>query len=166
MFFPISPDDLPDGFMDALREQAEQTEMSTEDFHNSVYHLFDELKPDQLVTLNKMLHIIASGSRSMLAAFYEGQVQSVLKYKHNVCPVHGVDHSQDALEDLQKADTPLEIDREAAMIEYGIESFVNPDTNLPMFRCINCKQGYPSLEDRMMKDPDDCPGCHQKAMWG
>lgn len=34
------------------------------------------------------------------------------------------------------------------------------------FICIKCGMRYQSIEDRMTKEPDECSGCHQKAMWG
>ncbi len=32
--------------------------------------------------------------------------------------------------------------------------------------CTDCGLEYPSLEDRMVKQPDDCHGCFMKAKWG
>lgn len=40
----------------------------------------------------------------------------------------------------------------------------NEDTE--RFYCSDCGYMYPTIEDRMLKAPDDCPGCHQRAGQG
>lgn len=46
------------------------------------------------------------------------------------------------------------------MVKYHLE-YKGNDLN-----CSLCGYWYPSLEDRMMKSPEDCPGCHHKAKFG
>jgi len=34
------------------------------------------------------------------------------------------------------------------------------------FSCLRCGKPYQSIEDRMLRSPDDCDGCHTKSAWG
>ena len=55
----------------------------------------------------------------------------------------------------------------AKMVEYNMDDLRDEDTGeIRGFICLNCRTVYPSLEDRMLKAPDDCSGCHQKSAWG
>lgn len=177
----INPEDLPPEMLEHIRQHQDQADMTAESYSNSVFHFLDSLDAEGLRTLNLMLHQIASGSGSILAAFYEGQVQMLMKSKHNVCPVHGVNHADEALQDMLKdTETERNLDPEDAaaidatateeekaryLAEYSLTEVVNPSTNLPQFVC-KCGMVYPSLADRMMKDVDDCPGCIHKTQWG
>lgn len=54
-----------------------------------------------------------------------------------------------------------------AMEAYNLDDLrEKTDKVLLGFVCMNCGQTYPSIEDRMLKAPDDCPGCHTKAAHG
>ena len=35
-----------------------------------------------------------------------------------------------------------------------------------VLRCEKCGFQYPSVKDRMLKSPDDCPGCEVRAKFG
>lgn len=53
------------------------------------------------------------------------------------------------------------------MSEYNLDDLRDQDTGQILgFICLNCGMKYGSLDDRMLKAPDDCSGCHQKAAWG
>jgi hypothetical protein len=108
-------------------------------------------------------------------------------HEHKGRPVEDVDLPVDPLKDftvdpgltdpeeLVKARARFN-DEAALMAEYRIEK--NPDFGKnPMehgpaaaspFRCIDCKIGVASLEDRMLRKPgiEGCSGCQQKSAWG
>ena len=50
-----------------------------------------------------------------------------------------------------------------AMNKYNV--FSHP-SQWPVVYCLGCNYKYPSLEDRMLKAPGDCPGCQMKASQG
>lgn len=53
--------------------------------------------------------------------------------------------------------------------DYGIDDLRDEDTNqLRGFICLNCKRGYPTIEERLNFEPktDGCVGCHLKAAHG
>ncbi len=53
------------------------------------------------------------------------------------------------------------------MIEYNLDDFYDEDTKeFVAFRCIKCGVEYPNIADRMLKPPDECHGCFQKAAHG
>lgn len=53
------------------------------------------------------------------------------------------------------------------MEEYNLDDVRDEDTlKLLGFACKNCGMRYPSIEDRMLREKDDCSGCIQKAKWG
>lgn len=54
---------------------------------------------------------------------------------------------------------------EAKLKEYNVE-MNDDDENDIRVMCMGCRTIYPSLADRMLKQPNDCSGCHQKAKFG
>jgi len=53
------------------------------------------------------------------------------------------------------------------MVEYNLDDQRSEENNTLLgFVCTKCGLYYTSIEDRMLKRPDDCAGCHQKQMWG
>jgi len=64
---------------------------------------------------------------------------------------------------------PLSAEQQKSMDEYGLDDLREEGTNVLLgFVCINCKRPYPSIEDRMLREPgvEGCGGCQQKAKWG
>lgn len=168
-----------------MKRIQDEHEMSLEAFRHDVQRLFDELSVDHLVTLRMLLHQIASGGLESYAAYLEGIAAATLHVKHNRCAGCGKDHNEELLAPSEKVDTT------EPRVEPGDELMVTDDENLSveenykrnlkLFRvahpedlpgmggpvvCVDCSYGYPSLEDRMLRSPDDCPGCHNKAKWG
>lgn len=85
----------------------------------------------------------------------------------------GISPDQLTFDDAIAADQPQLIadkideaelaDRRELMDRYNVEE----DPNLaPFLRCRGCGLTYVSLEDRMVKAPDDCHGCTHKSKWG
>lgn len=99
----VSNDDeeFPSGeaFQQAWRDQhvngRYQAIMEVMEFRMSVTRLMDELKTDQLITLNRMLGTVANDPGS--AQFLTGQISTLLRIVHKVCSNCGNnDHSAEA----------------------------------------------------------------------
>lgn len=146
----------------------------------ATWNLFTEITPDHLATLIELLS--QSARDSHLTAYYHGLSVAVMKEKHKRC-VCGEDHDFEALEAerlkleterlaeaerlaAEKTFSPLNrelVDKDAlAMDLYHLVK----DNDTGAFKCTVCGMGYPSLDDRMLRRPDDCSGCKQKAAWG
>lgn len=53
------------------------------------------------------------------------------------------------------------------MEAYHLDDLREHQTNkLLGFVCLGCEHRYQTIEDRMLKQPDDCHGCHNKSAWG
>lgn len=53
------------------------------------------------------------------------------------------------------------------MEAYHLDDLREEGTNkLLGFRCVKCQLNYQTIEDRMLKNPDDCHGCHNQSAWG
>jgi len=52
----------------------------------------------------------------------------------------------------------------ANMKLYRLE--VTAENGARITRCVDCGMPYASLADRMLKEPDECPGCFHKAKFG
>lgn len=53
------------------------------------------------------------------------------------------------------------------MVEYNVDDLRDEDTGAIIgFKCLGCGMNYQSLEDRMLRAPDDCHGCQHKSAWG
>lgn len=87
-----------------MEEHAQRAEMAADSYRHDVTRLFNELQLDQLMTLRNMMHQLVFSEDGKLAAYYEGQVATVLQIRHNVCPSCGVDHDKEAAEFKEDGD--------------------------------------------------------------
>lgn len=163
---------------EALKEIARRADiaaMERADMTNAIYGLFRELGQDHLFALSNLLNMIASlEDPAVGASHFEGYAKAILELKFDVCPSHNINHARVELEgefapeDNSNASTKTRDDSE------NIQSLENPAL-IKRYRlvkvegflyCDDCGMRYPSLEDRMIKEPDDCPGCHTKSAHG
>jgi hypothetical protein len=73
-------------------------------------------------------------------------------------------------------DNPLGLtdDDRANMAKYNIDDAWDEETKVFLgFACLGvggfngrCGMTYPSIEDRMLKEPDECSGCRARSRWG
>lgn len=186
----INPDDLPPEVKAqfvAQQQAADRAHMEAIDRAHRIESFVYGQDKDGLYALSLLLGQLIGNKVGTV--YWQGQVDGLLQERHNVCSVHGVDHDAVALEAISKGSTgtgdseaipdpviPMpgipgemlaalqgdleELDRQ--MVEYRV-SF-NLDTE--RFYCDDCGMMYPTIEDRMLKSPDDCPGCHQRAGQG
>lgn len=161
-FVPNSPEEF--------RAEMERREMEQQDRSHAVESFLYGLDQEGLRALSILLQLSSQSKRT--AVYFMGQADALLKDRFNVCAVHGVDHDAEAMDALSAAQgstnpgdkpTSVQTDRIVeAMVdqasledEYGIRW----DDALDKFVCKKCGYGYPSLEDRMLRPPDTCPGC-------
>lgn len=93
MFFPFGP--IPEEVKRQMEEAHDRQRAETEAWHNEQNDFFDGMSKDQLVTLNRILRNMGEDLSGRTAAFYEGIVQSLLTFKHKVCPSCGIDHAEE-----------------------------------------------------------------------
>ena len=180
-FMNINPEDLPEParteFLNAKAAQ-ERAHMEAIDRAHRVESFVYGLNQENLFALSLLLdQLLASGKRGTM--FWSGQVTALLQDRHNVCAIHGVDHEAEGLASLvtEEGSTPIGDsltvkgaerifqaieENDERMVKYRV-SF-DPDQN--RFFCDDCGYMYPTIEDRMLKEPDDCPGCIARAGQG
>ena len=183
---------LPEEIREAMERHQQLHQMQADDYRHSVQRFFDELDKDQLVTFRWMLRNMGMGG-SQLAQYYEGQISQILYTKFNICPGCMVNHDEEVAEQLQgehqkhvaasvgthdpkqvpaialnEDGTRYHTDTEIAqMLEYNIDdAYEEGTTNFLGYICKGCGTIYVSIEDRMLRAPDECSGCIQKAKWG
>lgn len=167
---------IPEEMRQHLEQQAAKQEMFADSYRHAVQRMFDELSREHLETLRQILHNLTM-SGSTLAAYYEGQVATSLHTRFNVCSGCGVNHDEQA-EDLHQPGPDgtvqtvivagdLTHEDLTNMEKYNLDDLREEDTNrLLGFVCKGCGLKYSSIEDRMVKEPDECHGCQEKARWG
>ncbi len=158
----------PEEIVRGLAAGADLHRMEQEHKAANIYSLFAELSQDHLVGLANMLTAISEANNPRAsAAFFEGFASASIESRFDVCAIHGVNHDVEALASLANVSTETRDDVEP----------VNPQEPLLMekyrlvrngdlFMCADCGIRYPSLQDRMLKAPDDCHGCHDKSAHG
>ena len=179
-----------------IKEQYEKAEMVREEFRHAFQRLFEELNEDQLRTLHTMLRIILEHDHPGIIGEWYGICGWALKTRFNICVTCGVNHDTEFEENVPHTtvtrnyetadlhvvgeDQPLpafyELTEEDIrnMEEYHLDDLREEGTNeLLGFICTGikgwdkpCGVRYPSIEDRMLRDPESCSGCHQRMMHG
>lgn len=165
--FPSTPDE----FKEMVKKQHDRMHMEQEAYSHGVANLFDSLSQDQASTLRSLMGAIGNSTDGAgLPAYYEGILVGLLHTKYNICLGCGEDHDEVFAEKEAQAakDAALPVedgtpDEADLMVIYGIMPAAEGKV-----ACKNCGWIYPSLQDRMLRDPgeENCPGCVQKAKWG
>lgn len=186
----------PPEMLAVMRARREAHFMHLEDTRNKMEGLFEDLPVEQLAILRELLYEIASAgpTAQAIAEYWMGWASAGLKFKHGVCSGCGLNHEDDALKDLVKEAAPagdeavviqpvvdlankfrdMTEEELQLMREYHLDDARVEGTNeLVGFICtgiVGCPGGcgivYPSIEDRMLRGPEDCHGCFNKAAHG
>lgn len=172
--------EMPEEMKKQIQEQHDRRIMAANDWSHEVKAFFGDATKEQLLTLRKLLSLLETAPE--MVHYYEGVVTALLEFKHGVCPGCGVNHEAEFLESLNPetpATEPSSVEKfievtgtedidfdQVAKWEANLNKYhVKPGTGNTVV-CKKCGQVYKSLEDRMIKSPDDCPTCQQKSMWG
>lgn len=104
MAFGMSPEDRAE----YEAEQAKQREtfirlrMATQE---ALKDMFNNMSVEDLVTFRKLMHAVAHAPEGeALAMFFEGRAHSLLVHVHDVCPRCGVNHTDQAIEEILELD--------------------------------------------------------------
>lgn len=196
MFFSIDPDDIPEPIRSQMEAHIKQSQdeqvfagMVRSDFRNAIKSLILEASLEHLVTIRGLIQAISRDDTGRTGAFFDGLVTYHLELVHKVCAKCGGNHEEDLFDHQSTQEKPFsqekwdkletavtkvetessdEITTEQLMIEYKVEpggEIYPPGTVI----CTNrpeCSYVWPSLEDRMLRAPDQCPMCTHKAKWG
>lgn len=78
-----------------MKEAYERHRMSIEEFQHAFQRLFDELKEDQLKTLQTAFQILMDPNNHATAGQWEGMVAWQRKVRYNICVTCGVNHDEE-----------------------------------------------------------------------
>lgn len=177
MGFQIDPEDLPPHIREALTQGLHQV-MEDHGFHQALdearrhqlVHWLEERNEEDLLIVRAIL-MMGEEPRSA-HAFIAGLLTYILQDRFGYCAACGENHdkaAKDEMEEMSK-DVPwadfiskLPDEFTAQLNEHHMELIPG---EFPKVKCARCGMPYPNLADRMMKGPDDCPGCQDQARWG
>jgi len=195
MTFFFNPADIPEEERLRMQREHDRRIMEMQDYRHSVHSFFAELSVEQMTLMRRLLSDLGNDDSGKLCNYFEGVTVGILESKFNVCPSCGVNHDMEFLESLNKDDDALDVDEpepaETSEMDFKSEEPTKPEKSLKELQaaaearrqskldeynlsrglgsqviCKNCSMIYPSLKDRMLREPDQCPGCEQKSKWG
>lgn len=110
-----------------------------------------------------------------LAPYYIGILSTELDHQYGVCLGCGRKHG----EEIEELLSDLTMNDSAQSWSNFVRTMPDETVNQlneyhltlvkqswPKVVCTGCGMGYESLKDRMLRGPDECSGCHQKAKFG
>ena len=167
--------EVPPEVQRQLEKQMAHHQMHEDSYQHEVVNFIRGLDESGLRTLKGMITgIDQSETQGVLLI---GYILSQLEARYSLCFACGKDHEA-MLTDLSGQKEPKVIKKNvhwsefvkslpagiiARLEEYHLDLI--PD-QWPVVACNKCGLEYQSLEDRMVKAPDECHGCQQKAAWG
>lgn len=176
MNFIFDPADLPE----EIRSRIEMAHMRIDLNRQAIENLLDSEDEDILMAVRAMLNAIIDGRSKQTTSYFLGRVDSSLT-RRGLCPSCGRNHAAEEHANFLGDEGNVNNDGEVSnsegneagdswdvdttdnhnMIEYRLT--INEDGKLV---CKDCGHPYVSLEDRMLRDPDECAGCQMKAKFG
>lgn len=164
----ITPEDLPP----ELRAQFEAFQMQSEQTAHDIRDLFTTLTEHQLRILRTLIRTMDGNSSA--CGYYAGVTSSALSSRFGVCLGCGKKHD-DELKEMSGQSEPAKhvhwADFVASLDSEMLDNLSKYHMNLipdewPVVACARCGHRYPSIQDRMLRKPDECATCVQKAKWG
>lgn len=170
-----------DEFSERVAQQADRQHMKMTEKKTRIESFIYGLKSDDLFTMSQIFEMCASDPRA--ATYFEGIVDALLKDRHNICSYCGIDHDENVLGGHGKNNEPVKTPH-SGTIENAIPSGNDSKTSSDAKNfapeeeyhvdilasgkavCTRCGYTYPSLEDRMLRRPEECHGCQIKAQFG
>lgn len=152
--------------MFVVGEDPDRHRMELQEYIQSVNRLLDELKPDQMYTLLRLLRQI-EGDKAM-ASYYIGQIMSIMRLIHKTCAGCGQNHTADEhhllyrdASDLTKVEDVSELRSLEEILEFLNLVLVDEANADGTVRCRKCSTEFPSIQHRSDQGPE-CPVCS----WG
>lgn len=163
----INPEDIPP----EVRAQIEQFHMQTEQTAHDVRDFFASLDESQLRILRGLIRVMDGNSSA--CGYYSGVCSTTLATRFGVCLGCGRKHDEE-LAEMSGQPIPTQqnwADFVAGLPSELLQNLSDYHLNLlpgrwPTVACARCGIQYVSVEDRMLRKPDECSGCVQKAKWG
>lgn len=159
-----------------------------------IAHFFDALDEEGLLALRTIVQSLTVTKSAHQSGYYIGVITQMLVHKFGYCRGCGAKHDDELAAMLKDAhnesgtdnvaapsgpkqeaqgenlsaptswsEVPLEPEFLENLAIWGMNLVTN---EYPKVACKNCGLEYVSLEDRMLKTPDNCHGCHHKAAHG
>lgn len=151
----FSFDDLPVEIKHALEHHIMHSEQNA----HEVQEFFSSLDEQQLKNLRGLIKVIEMNESA--GGYYAGIIGGELLHRFGVCMACGKKHDEElkrmAGEGPSEKRDEATLRDEYRVILTGVGEQV---------QCTDCGLIYSSLEDRMLRKPDECSGCEQKAKWG
>lgn len=97
-----NPEDLPEPlrqFLRAVDEQNDRQEMAVASDEHATNNFLLSLSLDDLGVLRRMFRAVAHGNEPN-AVYFCGMIDTLLLVKHNVCPLHLVNHDEELADNL------------------------------------------------------------------
>jgi len=182
------------GFSDPEEMQAamDRAEMEKDEFHHSLESIWLGLTDDQLLVLSSYFHSISHSHDGILhLAMLSGRLMQRRAERMKICALDGKDHEAELKEMSGQAGKPDLQKKKPTPEASHLDDWAEPEqqsgdprvlkalehadnmrkwnleyTNSGLLVCSKCNMEYASLEDRMVKSPDNCQGCHHKAKFG
>ena len=139
--------------------------MAVTDMRHRAFQHFDTLSEDQL-----RMQMILLQSIGRKSAFWIGYLTHLAWIKFGICPADGQKHDEE-LAEMGSQDGKAWVDFVNELPDEVIKNMGRYNMGFipgewPKVKCNGCQNEYMSLEDRMVKGPDDCHFCQQKSAWG
>lgn len=174
------PPDMPEDLKQAIKNKYSHNQMQELQHSQQFMRILRESDRDTLATLRWLFHACIDGDYT--AAHYEGMVTASIISRFKWCSTCGGDHDFHLTDDMSQMEEK-QLPDPAQELPSDPESPDKQESTLTRVRrlmneyrlsrhydgsicCRDCGYPYPSLEDRMLKPPDICPGCFQKSAFG
>lgn len=186
--FPFGDEEAMKRFQEEQRIHMASHEIEEFEAKHNLRRVVDSLNDEQLeLVLHFMNAIYSVPNPSAQAAYYMGWLSEIRGSKSGKCPVCMQDKhdlvvhdktdmspphtttvsAQDLVDSLAADEVEVGIPDSMIQVKELMDQYnVNEVADSMMVVCKGCGQTYQSLTDRMLSEPDNCKGCHEKSAWG
>lgn len=152
--------DMPDELREALQERAERAQLEAIEQHLRMESFIFTMSKEDLHTFSQLLNVIIDDKR--MGPYFQGMADALIRERFKLCPEHMVNHDDESLaEAAEEVRATVMVDN---MRKYNLVAAGHDESD--GYRCRKCNYFYPTIEDRMLKAPEECPGCEVKAKFG
>lgn len=182
-----SPEEALQKMKEMHEKHKDLSDMTTQDFFHALENFMNELNDDNLKFFSMLAsRVIEQEEPRFMLAQLTISAARILATRKNWCVVCMTNHDDEAAkvltEGMQTVDPnaqgevfsqELLDEMQATMLKYQMDCaeygvVPSPVPGDKRVGCINCDYVYPSLQDRMLREPGvkGCPSCIEKAKWG
>jgi hypothetical protein len=168
--------EIPEEFREMLDRQHLENRVTQQE----VDRFLEEVPIEQLLTVRTIIRTVSQSAVAL--GFFDGVIYTRLRREGRCTSCGGPDHDHAEFERMLLESrneeepessealidgTHFTAEQHRLMAEYNLDDLRDEDTHeLLGFVCLNCGMRYQSIEDRMLKPPDECSGCFRKAGHG